>query len=138
MRKVLVAGFIVLSATLALGQQWQIIKSVNLTQQSQSIPLTTLLTPSAPGSYRIGFYFSESGGQSPTAPNYYEATLTGQDITGQPDVIDTPLSCKAPIWESAQQIISLKAGVPLTYAVNASGSPSQCTYNLTITVEQLL
>ena len=137
MRKLLV-GFIVLCATLAFGQQWQVVKSVNLIQQSQAIPLTTLLTPSAPGSYRIGFYFSEGGGQSATAPAFYEATLTGQDITGLPDVIDTPLSCKVPVWESASQIISLKAGVPLTYVVNASGTPGQCTYNLTITVEQLL
>ena len=137
MRKVVIC-LILLASTLAFGQQWQTIKSMSLLQQNQPVPLTTLLTPSVPGIYRLTFYFSVGGGAGITPPGFFDATLTGRDITGLPDNLDLVLSCKQQNFESVSQVVSLKTGVPLTYIVTTSGSTGNCTYNVAITVEQLL
>jgi hypothetical protein len=138
MRKLAVC-VLLLWAAMAYGQQWTSVASVSLLQQSQPIPLTTIYTPSEPGSYRLSFYFSGGGGTPTTPPGFFDATLTATDITGVATAIDFGASCRQARFISSTPMVSLKAGVPLTYKVDTSGSiPNGCAYNIIITVEQLL
>lgn len=120
----------------AFGQQWTVIQSVSVFNQTQAIPQTTLLTPSDAGVYRLTYYLSGGGGASPSG--YYNLILSGNDISGgyfNPNIVAT---CGIEKFSSAAPIISLMPNEPLTYKVDAAGSlPSGCNYNLTITVEKL-
>ncbi len=137
MRKVAIC-LILLWASLASAQlQWQTLpESVSVFQQNQAVKQTTLFTPSQPGIYRVTFYFSDMG--IPLAPSYYEALVTMQDISGKEQDIDVPITCSPLAGDvPAMIVIALKPNIPLTYAVNAGGESGNCTYNLTVAVEQL-
>lgn len=136
MRKTLLFSLVVMFASLAVAQQWQVVSSVSVFNQNRGIASTTLLTPSDPGSYRVTFYLSSSGISN--SPGYYEAVVAMQDISGQSGTIDIPTACNGVSrFLPTIEPISLKPGVPVTYAVNASGSPGACVYNLSIAIEKL-
>lgn len=139
MRKAVLC-ILLLVATVAFGQQWQVVPGavVSVFNQSAAVQPTVLLTPDSPGIYRLLMYFSVSTQPNNTPAGFYDATLQGTDITGLPYTADLMLSCKQSLYESLSPAISLKAGQPLTYAVAANGNLSGCNYNLTITVEKLV
>lgn len=138
MRKLLFL-LVLFAPMLCLAQQWQVVNSVALFSQNQAVQQTTLVTPSQSGLYRISMYFSVSSGVDVSPEAYFDTTITGQDVTGLPNVIDVGLSCKRTLFESVPtQNVALKAGVPLTYTVSTMGIPGSCTYNLGIVVEQLV
>ena len=142
MRKASSFLLLLLCSAVAFGQepQWTVIKNVDVVQQEHNIFLTTLLTPTEPGLYRISFYLSGGVVSNPRSDAFWTATLAGTDITGarfEPAPLQIP--CNQASWLSAPSItIALKPQVPLTYQVIAGGGASTCQYNLAIIVEQLL
>jgi hypothetical protein len=139
MRTAMICFVVMLCTVVAFGQgqpQWTVIQHVNLSQQSQPIPLTTLLTPTEPGIYRLTVYFSGGTG---TGVGYWTEFLTGTDITGAPLGANLNVLCREINWQwTPPMTISLKPQVPLTYSVVSPNGAPTCRYNLAITVEQLL
>jgi hypothetical protein len=126
-----------LCSVIALGQQqpqWTVVQHVELTQQSQPIAPTTLLTPTESGVYRLTAYFSSVGG---TAVGSWTEFLSATDITGGLVNGNLALNCHSSrYWFSTPPITALlKANAPITYQVSSNGG--SCQYNLLIVVEQL-
>ena len=143
MRNATLCFLLTLCSAVAFGQQepqWTVIKHVTLMQQNLDIFLTTLLTPTEPGFYRISSYLSGGVASDPGNEAVWTATLAGTDIAGaQFKPVPLQIACNQASWLSAPPItISLKPQVPLTYQVIAGGGSRPCQYNLAITVEQLL
>jgi hypothetical protein len=141
MRKVALS-FLLLCSAIALGQepQWTVVKHVVLFNQNQPIPQTTLLTPTEANIYRLTLYFS--GGGTRVSP--YEAFLlnvSGTDISGQSWSPTLILACNdLSVGGLPPYMVISKPNLPLTYQVDSRliVPSADCTYNVTITVEQLV
>jgi len=127
---------LMLWAAIGFAQQWQVVESVELTGQTQPISPTILLTPSEPATYRLLFYFSGGGGV--VVNGYYDLSYAGQDISGAVFHNDLVAPCGKLEFTSTSLPVSLMPNQPLMYQVGAVGPSLGCTYNLTITVEQLV
>lgn len=132
----LVLALVVLASTLAFAQQWQTVQGIWLPGQSAGIPLTTIMTPSNPGIYRLTFYISGGGGAA--TGGFFSAYLNATDISGQTQSTNLGSPCGLPRYISTTSVVSLKVGEPLTYEVDSGNSELGCTFNLAITVEQLV
>ena len=140
MRKVTICFLLMLCSVWALGQQpqWIVVQNVVLFNQTTPIPLTTLLTPTEPGEYRLNAYFSGLGSGSDRNSNSGELDIVGTDLTGAPMSNSLGLSCAQPIFSSLPTMtMILKPQVPLVYSVRLGGT-GVCKYNLAITIEQLV
>ncbi len=128
--------FALLCPVLSVGQQWQVVRHVELFNQTQAVPLTTLLTPTELSIYRIDFYFS-AGPETGPGLARWDANLSGTELSGLPLNTTASVHCGTSSWYSAPPVtISLKPQVPLTYQVQLLGLQG-CQYNLAIIVEQL-
>ncbi len=129
---------LLLCPVFSFGQQWQVVQHVELFNQTQAIPVTTLLTPTDPSIYRISFYFS-AGPETRPGFTVWEANLNGTELSGTSLNTQANVHCGNPSSFSSTSpvAISLKPRVPLTYQVQLAGL-QPCQYNLTIIVEQLL
>ena len=94
----------VLCSVLAFGQGeplWTVVKHVLLFNQNQAIPLTTLLTPTEPGIYRLNLYFQGGGGTSKFG-NFIErlfaTDITGYSLNGSGDF--------AVLWHDAEMAVA--------------------------------
>src|SRR5215813_13852695 len=98
MRSMTICLLVTLCSMIAVGQdepQWKVIKHVTLTQQSDPIPSTVLVTPTEPGVYRLSMYLSTG---SRTAQGQVFATLYGYDITGGPLTSQLDVYCRGQNW----------------------------------------
>ena len=138
MRNAKVFCVLLLGSVISFGQQqpqWTVVEHVELMQQSQTIPLTTLLTPAESGVYRLTAYFSSVGG---TAATTWSESLSATDVTGGLVNGNLNLNCRTGhYWSSTPPITAvLKANAPVTYQVSNNGAAT-CQYNLVIVVEEL-
>ncbi len=139
MRNATICFLLLLCSVLAFGQepQWTVVKHVVLLNQTQSVRFENLLTPTEPALYRLSFYFSGNGngaGQS----GYYSVSLNGTDISGMPLGAGGYVLCYQIGWNSTTTTAILKPQAHLSYTVFADNSSTNCTYNLAITIEQLV
>ena len=143
MRKATLYFLLIICSILAFGQepQWIVVKHVVLFDQKQPILKTTLLTPAEANFYRLTVYISGGGGR-PSASEAFVVDVNGTDVSGQSWDLSPVLPCNilSVIGLPPYTLIS-KPNLPLTYEVYrrpASVLSSDCTYNLAITVEQLV
>jgi hypothetical protein len=137
----------------------RVVAKVALTGRTAPIPTTTLFTPAKDGLYRISSYGVvtvdiSTFGQWDVLLNWVDDSgpeLCGGSNGAQPCALmymwtDSPLHYGAGIGgysyaaPNTTTVVQAKAGVPVTYSVvaDANGSPTGSTYELFITVEQLM
>ena len=139
MKKLAIYILLLLCASLAVAQQWQTVPGANVTLygQNQSVPLTTLLTPTEPGIYRLVTYLSVTGANS-IVPGFFHSAVYVQDAGNSAGYIYqfTETCAVGGSGSSPVSILSLKPGVPVTYEINGQSVPQGCNYIFAVTIEQ--
>ncbi len=148
------SGFITISASPVIVAQ------VSLKGQTAAIPITALFTPPSDGLYRIAAYgvvtvpsgnfgqwdvqlnWTDDGG-SELCSNYQPCLLMLMNSLYANPVesrYGVGIGSYGPFSPNTTSIVQVKAGVPVTYSVvpDANGNPAGSTYELFITVEQLM
>lgn len=122
--------FCSLTAFAQTKPQWTIVKTVAKTNQTASVPETTLLTPKSDGLYRVQAYLSGHAGGGTWTLTLNLTDLSGQTFT-LPIVADSDN-----LWTSVFPIMaSPMPGTPVTYEIAANGNGS--SYSFAITIERL-
>src|SRR5215831_12752696 len=123
----------------AMPQSATIVAQVSLTNQTSSIPRTTLVTPSADALYRVTAYFNTVKGDALGTRwclFFYWGDDEGQRSIG-PFGVDA-LGDTGPTVASTTVPAQVQAGRPLRYQTGpCPGGTKNDPYNLYITVEQL-
>jgi hypothetical protein len=156
-RLVVKAGSSSTTAYVTVPAAAAIVAQVSVTGQTAAIPTTTLFTPASNGLYRISSYGVV------TVPNgtfgQWDVQLNWTDDSGselcsnyQPcqlmemwsDPVEThfggAMGNQGSFVPNTTTVVQVKAGVPVTYSVvaDSNGNPTGSTYELYITVEQLM
>jgi len=114
------------SKVVAYGQsqpQWKVVLHVARFSQTKSTPLTTILTPTKPGFYRLSAYISGSGATEDWIAlfNLYDVTGTSQTLT-----------LKGTLGQLSYLFVP-EPGLPVTCEVVGSSGE----YNIVATIEKL-
>lgn len=156
-RLVVKAGTITTTAYVTVPASPVIVAQVSLKGQTNPIATTTLFTPQRDGLYRISSYGVV------TVPNstfgQWDVQLNWTDDSGSELCSDYQACNLMEMWSDPVEehfggttglqghfppntitVVQVKAGVPVTYSVvaDANGNPTGSTYELFITVEQLI
>ena len=122
----------------------QIIRRVELTNQTAPIPTTTLFTPSHNGLYRISMYLTGTSGDAGWAGYLTWSDDAGFEDTSVRGVIATSGGPPPQAWGTSYgetpgsvSIIEAVAGQPVSYNVIIQNADTSGTYSLYIIVERL-
>jgi hypothetical protein len=119
-----------------------IVAQVALTDQTASIPTTTLITPKHSGLYRLSAYAvpTTTVGESEVLFFFVYADNAGSETLSFPVLANSQTGCIGQPGASPDcsfvSVIRDNAGVPLTFSATVPQG-SDVTYDLFITVEQL-
>jgi hypothetical protein len=109
--------------------QWKVVKVISLVDQTEAVPLTTLLTPKSNGVYQTELYISSA------SENDWSLTLSWVDLGNDPMSLTEDISGFAGgSNEQNHWVFSPLPGTPITYQISGSGSTP---YNYTVVIEKL-
>src|ERR1051326_8250694 len=141
-RAAIVLIAVMMCASYGFGQnsgvpQWKVVKEIHLSDQTTSIPFTTILTPAVEGLYRISLY--DSASTEVQQQTFWTIIVDWTDKTGQDGNFGNQLYVvPGGLWNQYSSICQPKVGTAVTFYVLPSDPPPQdATYDVAVVIEQL-
>jgi hypothetical protein len=128
---IVILAFGLTAAGQAPTKKWKVVQVVQLTEQTATIPATTIFTPTTVQLYRLSVYL-DCGGHGVDSGEYWEFqvgwTSNGGGLSG---------SCGAG-GASGQTVPFIgKVGTPVFYEIEAGPRTATFPYTLELAIEQL-